>query len=439
MKNSAIVAIIGRPNVGKSTLFNRLIKNRLSIVDDTVGVTRDRIYQKAQWLNREFWLVDTGGLGFGNDELQEQILLQAQIAIEQADVIIFTTNYQERLQDEEKQIAKMLYGINKPVILVVNKYDNQQVNNELYEFIQLGFGEPIAVSSTHGIGIGDLLDKIIFSLNQLNLEIKPDLENETKMAIIGRPNVGKSSLTNALLNESRVVVSNVPGTTTDAVDSSFVRNGQKFVVIDTAGIRKRGKVQTNLEKYSVLRALKAVERSDIVLLVLDGKEGIREQDAKIGAIAKEGYKPVIIVVNKYDEMEKTKKTLDDFRKEIQVHFKYLHYAFVIFVSALKNVHLAKIFQNINKIQEKQNLRIQTSVVNEILSKAQLLHQPPIFQGERLKIYYATQVSKQPITFVLFVNNPKHLHFSYARFLENQLREYFDFQGIPLRLIFRQRK
>lgn len=439
MKKVAVVAIVGRPNVGKSALFNRLIKDRVAIVDDRPGVTRDRIYQRTQWLNQEFWLVDTGGLTDEISDLQTQILMQVQIAIEQADVIIFATNYQEGLQDFEKQIAQMLYKTKKKIILVANKYDHLQINNQIYEFMALGFGEPIAVSALHGIGIGNLLDKIITDLKKLPSFDNDVNETGTKIAIIGRPNVGKSSLANALLGQPRSVVANIAGTTTDAIDTAFVRNKKEYVIIDTAGIRKRGKVQITLEKYSVLRALKAVERSDIVLLLLDGSTSIKEQDAKIGAIATDAYKPVIFVVTKSDLMEKQPQVQRDFETSIRMHFKYLAYAFVIFTSAVANKNLNKILLTVNKVETKQNSRIQTSIVNEVLAKAQLLHQPPIFQGARLKIYYATQVSQKPLTFVLFVNNADHVHFSYERFLENQLRETFDFQGIPLRLIFRSKK
>lgn len=437
-KTLPIVAIIGRPNVGKSTLFNRILKDRHSIIDDQSMVTRDRIYQKAQWLNREFWLVDTGGIDFVNTELQEQVLLQTQIAIEEADLILFTTSFLERLHPLEKQIAKLLYKKQNNVLLVVNKYDSNQITNELYEFMQLGFGEPIPVSAEHGIGIGDLLDKIIFNINKISINIKSDNINEIKFSIVGRPNVGKSSLTNAILNESRVVVSEIAGTTTDAVDIAFKRNNENYLVIDTAGMRKRGKLQTKLEKYSVLRTLKAIERSDIVLLVVDGSEELKEQDAKIGAVASDLFKPVIIVVNKYDQMDKDSHSLKKFEESIRQHFKYLQYAFIIYVSAWKKLKINNIFSVLDKIQTKQNTRISTSVVNEVLNDAQLMHQAPIHKAERLKIYYATQVSAKPITFVLFVNDPKHLHFSYYRYLENQFRKYFDFQGIPIRLIFRKK-
>lgn len=430
----AFVAIVGRPNVGKSTLFNRIIKSRHSIVDDQPGVTRDRIYQQAEWLTRNFWLIDTGGITWTENDLMQNIKMQAEIAIEQADTIIFVTNFQEGLTNEDSLIAKILYKSKKSIILAINKYDNLKNSENLYEFRQLGFKEYIAVSSNHGIGIGDLLDKVI---NTLPISIEDD-QATTKFAIVGRPNVGKSSLTNAILKSERVIVSPVAGTTTDAIDTIFQYQNDQYLVIDTAGIRRKGKISEKLEKYSVLRAIHAIERSDVVLLILDGSVEIREQDSKIASIAFESYKPIVIVVNKWDLVSNKEAEQKKMINQIHEHFKFLSYALIIFVSAKNNEKINNIFTKLKIIKENSKLRIQTSVLNEILTKAQLINQSPIFNGDRLKIYYGSQVSVEPVTFVLFVNSPKYLHFSYERFLENQIRNAFGFEGVPIKLIFRDR-
>lgn len=430
----AFVAIVGRPNVGKSTLFNRIIKSRHSIVDDQPGVTRDRIYQQAEWLTRNFWLIDTGGITWSENDLMQNIKMQAEIAIEQADTIIFVTNFQEGLTSEDSLIAKILYKSKKPIILAINKYDNLKNSENLYEFRQLGFKENIAVSSNHGIGIGDLLDKVI---NTLPISVESD-ELTTKFAIVGRPNVGKSSLTNAILKSQRVIVSPNAGTTTDAIDTIFQYQNDQYLVIDTAGIRRKGKISEKLEKYSVLRAIHAIERSDVVLLMLDGSVEIREQDSKIASIAFESYKPIVIVVNKWDLVSNKEAEQKKMINQIHEHFKFLSYALIIFISAKNSEKINSIFTKLKIIKENSKLRIQTSVLNEILTKAQLINQSPIFNGDRLKIYYGSQVSVEPVTFVLFVNSSKYLHFSYERFLENQIRNAFGFEGVPIKLIFRDR-
>ncbi|WP_381415283.1 ribosome biogenesis GTPase Der [Spiroplasma endosymbiont of Anurida maritima] len=439
MARKGLVAIVGKPNVGKSTLFNRIIKDRLSIVEDKPGVTRDRIYAKTEWLTREFNIVDTGGITLDKTtDFQAEVKMQAEIAIEEADVIIFVLGYNMGLTQDDETITKILYKTNKPIILALNKYDKNIDENELYEYFQLGFGMPIAISSSHGRGIGDLLDDVI---SKIDIKEEEKDENTVSFSIIGKPNVGKSSLTNAILNEQRVIVSDIAGTTTDAIDSRFTRNKQDYVVIDTAGIRRKGKVYENVEKYSVLRTLKAIERSDIVILMLDVTEDISDQDTNIGGIAFEQGKPVIIAMNKWDAYkDKTEKSMEKITKNIRAYFKYLAYAKIIFLSALENKRVNTLFDTINYVKEGVDKKVQTSVLNEVFVKAQLLHPAPDFNGGRLKIYYVTQSKSSTIpTFLFFCNNPVHLHFSYKRFLENQLRDQFGFDGVPIKLLFRERK
>lgn len=438
MAQKGTVAIVGRPNVGKSTLFNRVIKNRLAIVEDTPGVTRDRIYAFSEWLTREFLIVDTGGITLNNTAMfAQEIKMQAEIAIAEADIIIFVLSYKEGITPDDEMVAKILYRAKKSILLVVNKYDKQEKESELYEYMTLGFGEPIAVSATHGIGIGDLLDQVISHLDQI--PVQPKTEG-IYFSLIGKPNVGKSSLTNAILGEERVIVSPIAGTTTDSIDTSFKRNNQLYTVIDTAGIRRKGKVYEKLEKYSVLRAVSAIERSDLVLLIIDGTVPITDQDTNIAGIAFEQNKPIILVVNKWDAvMEKDERSMKKIEQSIRWYFKYLNYAKMVFVSALEKKRLHILFQTIDEVYVGLTQRVKTSVLNEILVKAQLLNPPPDFNGERLKIYYATQPEGVVPTFIMFCNNPKYLHFSYKRFLENQLREYFGFEGVPIKILFRERK
>lgn len=432
---NGIVAIVGRPNVGKSTIFNRMIGERKSIVEDTPGVTRDRIYGKAEWLTKEFRIIDTGGIQLADQPFQEEIKMQVEIAIDEADTIVFVVSGKEGMTPDDEYIARLLQRSGKPIIIAVNKIDDHHLNDAIYEFYALGLGDPIAVSGVHGIGIGDVLDAIIQSFPK---ESRKEYEGMTKFCVIGRPNVGKSSLVNAILNQERVIVSNVEGTTRDAIDTPFKREGKDYVVIDTAGIRKRGKVYENIEKYSVLRAMSAIERSDVVLVVIDGETGIREQDKHVAGYAHEAGKGVIIVYNKWDTVEKDEQTMNKITKEIRTQFLYLSYAPILFVSAKSKQRIQTILPEIDKVHDYSLMRIQTNVLNEVLMDAQLMTPPPTHNGKRLKIYYASQVAVAPPTFVLFVNEPELLHFSYQRFLENRLREAFSFEGTTLKIIARER-
>ncbi|PIC81242.1 ribosome biogenesis GTPase Der [Sporosarcina sp. P18a] len=430
------VAIVGRPNVGKSTIFNRIVGERISIVEDVAGVTRDRIYSAAEWLNYEFNLIDTGGIELSNEPLLDQIRMQAEIAIEEADVIIFLTNGRDGVTDSDEQVARMLYKTNKPVVLAVNKVDNPEMRDMVYDFYSLGFGEPYPLSGSHGLGLGDLLDAVAESFKDMNLEEEED--DSIKFCLIGRPNVGKSSLVNALLGEERVIVSDIAGTTTDAIDSTKVVDGQEFKIIDTAGMRKKGKVYENTEKYSVLRALKAIDRSDVVLIVMNAEEGIREQDKRVAGFAEEAGKGVMFVVNKWDTLEKDDKTMNNFIDDIRDQFRFLDYAPIFFVSAKTKQRVHTLFSNIQLISENHAMRIQSSVLNEVVEDAVARNPAPADKGRRLRIYYATQVAVKPPTFVVFVNEPELMHFSYERFLQNRLREAFGFEGTPIRLITRAR-
>lgn len=433
---SGITAIVGRPNVGKSTIFNRIIGERKSIVEDTPGVTRDRIYAKGEWLTKEFRIIDTGGIQLDNQPFKAEIQMQVEIAMEEADSIIFVVNGRDGVTKDDEYIASLLRKTNKPIILAVNKIDDTQLQGDIYEFYSLGIGDPIAVSGVHGIGIGDILDEIINSFE--NVKHK-DYEEMTKFCVIGRPNVGKSSLVNAILNQDRVIVSNIEGTTRDAIDTPFKQNDKNYVVIDTAGIRKRGKIYENIEKYSILRAMSAIERSDVVLVVLDGESGIREQDKHVAGFAHEAGKGVIIVYNKWDVVEKDEMTMNKVEKLIRSEFQYLSYAPITFVSALKKQRIQTLLPLIDEVHDHTLLRIPTNVINEVILDAQLVTPPPSHKGVKLKIYYVSQVSVGPPTFVLFVNDPELLHFSYRRFLENRLREAFDFSGTTIHIIARARE
>ena len=432
---AGVVAIVGRANVGKSTIFNRMVGERISIVEDVAGVTRDRIYAKASWLTKEFSVIDTGGIELENASFTTQIKMQAEIAIEEADVIVFVVNGREGITKEDEYVARLLQKSRKPIILVVNKIDDNQFRDYIYEFYALGVGDTIPVSGSHGIGIGDLLDQII---NQLDLQDEETNEDEISFSIIGRPNVGKSSLTNAILGEERVIVSNIEGTTRDAIDTPFVKDGQKYRVVDTAGMRKKGKVYENIEKYSILRALTSIEKSDVILVVIDGETGIREQDKHVAGYAHEAGKGVVIVYNKWDLVDKDEKTMQKKQKEIYEQFKYLDYARIVFTSAKTGQRVDQIFPLIQESYENSRKRVQTSVLNDVLVDAQLMNPTTTFNGGRLKIFYANQVAVCPPTFVLFSNDPQYLHFSYKRYLENRLREAFGFEGTPIHIICRKR-
>jgi GTPase len=432
-----VVAIVGRPNVGKSTLFNRIVGERISIVEDVPGVTRDRIYSKAEWLNHPFNLIDTGGIEFDDqDVLLEHIRYQAELAIDEADVIIFVVDTTTGITDTDEEVSKMLFRSKKPVVLAVNKADNTERMNQLYEFYSLGFGEPIGISSVHGLGIGDLLDEAIKNFPDIKEEEYD--EDIIRVSLIGRPNVGKSSLVNALLGEERVIVSNVAGTTRDAIDTVFTSEGQDFVLIDTAGMRKRGKVYESTEKYSVLRAMQAIERSDVCLLVLNAEEGIIEQDKKIAGYAHEAGRAIIIIVNKWDALEKDDKTLQRFTQTIRDHFLFMSYAPILFVSAKTKQRIGQIFPKVKEVAEQHAMRIPTGVLNDLIHEATMIAQPPSDKGRRLRINYVTQVTVKPPTFVLFVNDTELLHFSYQRYLENKIREAFPFEGTPIRMLARNK-
>lgn len=432
-----VVAIVGRPNVGKSTIFNRIVGERISIEEDVPGVTRDRIYGKGEWLNNEFNIIDTGGIDIGDEPFLDQIRSQAQIAIDEADVIIMITSGRDGVTSADEEVAKILYRSKKPVVLAVNKVDNPDMRDQIYDFYALGFGDPYPISGAHGIGLGDMLDEVVKHFPKK--ETKEYEDDVIQFSLIGRPNVGKSSLVNAILGEDRVIVSNIAGTTRDAVDSPYTYDGQKYVIIDTAGIRKKGKVYESTEKYSVLRALRAIERSDVVLVVLNAEEGIIEQDKKIAGYAHEAGKGVIIVVNKWDAIEKDEKTLQEFERKIRNQFLFLDYAPIVFVSAKTKKRLHTLLPMIQTVSENHALRVQTNVLNDVIMDAVAMNPTPTDKGKRLKIYYITQVAVKPPTFVLFVNDPELLHFSYERFLENRIREAFGFVGTPIKIIPRARK
>ncbi len=430
-----VVAIVGRANVGKSTIFNRIVGERVSIVEDIPGVTRDRIYANASWLTRDFRVIDTGGIEIENATFNEQIKAQAEIAIEEADVILFVVNGREGITREDQFVARLLQKSKKPVILAVNKIDDQIYKNDIYDFYSLGIGDPIPTSGSHGIGIGDILDEIIHLLPE---SVEEAEHEEIRFSIIGRPNVGKSSLTNAILGEDRVIVSDVEGTTRDAIDTAFEKDGQKYTVVDTAGIRKKGKIYENVEKYSILRALSAVEKSDVVLVVVDGDKGIIEQDKHVAGNAHEAGKAVILVVNKWDLVNKDGKTMSKMEKELREQFKYLDYAPIVFVSAKERKRIDVLFPLIQEVYENSRKRVSTSVLNDVLIDAQAINPTTTFNGGRLRIYYANQVAVCPPTFILFTNDPQYLHFSYKRYLENRLREAFGFDGTPIHIICRKR-
>ncbi|AWM75279.1 ribosome biogenesis GTPase Der [Lactobacillus kullabergensis] len=432
-----VVAIVGQPNVGKSTLFNRIINQRLAIVEDKPGVTRDRNYAPAEWLGHKFDLIDTGGITWEDSNIEEEIRAQAEIAIEEADVIVFLTNVTNHVTNLDERIAQMLYQTKKPVILAVNKADNPEQRMDIYDFYSLGFGDPIPISSVHGTGIGDLLDQIVASLPK---DISLNNNEQISFSVIGRPNVGKSSIVNRLVGEKRVIVNNEEGTTRDAVDTPFkTQDGTKFRIVDTAGIRRRGKVYEKTEKYSVMRAMGAIEHSNVVCLVLDASTGIREQDKHVAGYAHDAGRGIIILVNKWDLPRKTSNSGKDFEQTIRTEFQYLDYAPILFVSAKTGQNIEKIPKLVQKVFRNQQQRIKSSVLNDLLLEASKLVPTPMIKGKRLRVYYMTQVSTNPPTFVVFVNDPELMHFSYQRFLINQLRENFDFDGTPIKIIARKRK
>lgn len=434
-----IVAIVGRPNVGKSTLFNALAGEMISIVKDTPGVTRDRIYAEVTWLDKEFTMIDTGGIEpDSKDIILSQMREQAQIAIDTADVIIFITDVRQGLVDADSKVADMLRRSGKPIVLVVNKVDSfQKLMPDVYEFYNLGIGDPIPISAASRLGIGDMLDEVVKFFPKGNAEEEED--ERPRIAIVGKPNVGKSSIVNKLLGENRVIVSDVAGTTRDAIDTAIRYHGKEYVFIDTAGLRRKNKIKEELERYSIIRTVTAVERADVVLMVIDAVEGITEQDAKIAGIAHERGKGIIIVVNKWDAIEKNDKTMYEYEKKIRQTLAYMPYAEIMYVSAATGQRLNKLYEMIDVVMENQTLRIATGVLNEIMAEAVAMQQPPSDKGKRLKLYYITQVAIKPPTFVIFVNDKELMHFSYTRYLENKIREAFGFKGTSLRFFIRERK
>ncbi|WP_405114736.1 ribosome biogenesis GTPase Der [Paenibacillus sp. FSL K6-1217] len=432
-----VVAIVGRPNVGKSTIFNRLIGDRLAIVEDKPGITRDRIYGVSDWNGKSFSVIDTGGIEIdGEDAILKSIRVQAELAIEEADVIVFMCEAKSGLTSSDEEVAQILFRSGKPIVLAINKVDNMKRTEDIYEFYSLGIGDPIGISGSHGTGIGDLLDAVVERLpDKVDEEYDEDV---IRVALIGRPNVGKSSLVNAILGEERVIVSDVAGTTRDAIDTPFERDGQRYVLIDTAGMRKRGKVYENTEKYSVMRAMKAIERADVVLVVINGEEGIIDQDKHIAGYAHDAGKASVFVVNKWDAIEKDDKTMQNFERTIRDHFLFMSYAPVVFLSALTKQRLQKLLPVVQHVAQQHALRITTHLVNDVVSDAVAINPPPTDKGRRLRINYVTQVATKPPTIVVFVNDPSLMHFSYERYLENKLRAAFNFEGTPIRLFTRRK-
>ena len=434
-----IVAIVGRPNVGKSTLFNVIAGDTISIVKDTPGVTRDRIYADCDWLNMNFTLIDTGGIEpDSKDIILSQMREQAEIAISTADVIIFIVDVRQGLVDSDSKVADLLRKSHKPVVLAVNKVDSvAKYGNDVYEFYNLGIGDPIAVSAASRLGIGDLLDEVVKHFDSEQMEEEED--ERPRIAVVGKPNVGKSSIINKLLGENRVIVSDIAGTTRDAVDTEVIHEGTPYVFIDTAGLRRKSKIKEELERYSIIRTVSAVERADVVVVVIDATEGVTEQDAKIAGIAHERGKGIIVAVNKWDAIEKTDKTIYEYTRKIKEILSFIPYAEFLFISAATGQRLTKLFEMIDVVRQNQNLRVATGVLNEIMTEAVAMQQPPSDKGKRLKIYYMTQVAVKPPTFVIFVNDKELMHFSYTRYLENQIRNAFGFKGTSLKFLVRERK
>ena len=434
-----IVAIVGRPNVGKSTLFNVIAGDTISIVKDTPGVTRDRIYADCDWLNMNFTLIDTGGIEpDSKDIILSQMREQAEIVISTADVIIFIVDVRQGLVDSDSKVADLLRKSHKPVVLAVNKVDSvAKYGNDVYEFYNLGIGEPVAVSAASRLGIGDLLDEVVKHFDSEQMEEEED--ERPRIAVVGKPNVGKSSIINKLVGENRVIVSDIAGTTRDAVDTEVIHEGTPYVFIDTAGLRRKSKIKEELERYSIIRTVSAVERADVVVVVIDATEGVTEQDAKIAGIAHERGKGIIVAVNKWDAIEKTDKTIYEYTRKIKEVLSFIPYAEYLFISAATGQRLTKLFEMIDVVRQNQNLRVATGVLNEIMTEAVAMQQPPSDKGKRLKIYYMTQVAVKPPTFVIFVNDKELMHFSYTRYLENQIRNAFGFKGTSLKFLVRERK
>lgn len=434
-----IVAIVGRPNVGKSTLFNALVGEKIAIVEDTPGVTRDRLYADVTWLNNRFTLIDTGGIEPDSDDIMlSHMRTQAQLAIDMADVIIFITDVRSGVTDSDYSVCDMLRRSGKPVLLVVNKVDNfEKFQTDIYEFYNLGIGDPIPVSAASKLGIGDMLDEILKFINDRNLTEAED--ERPKVAIIGKPNTGKSSLINKITGENRVIVSNIAGTTRDAIDTDVTWNNNEYVFIDTAGLRRKNKINADLEKYSIIRTVAAVERADVVILMIDATEGVTEQDAKIAGIAHERGKGMIIAVNKWDLIQKDTHTANEFTDRIRMILSFVPYAEIVYISAVTGQRINRLFMLLESVIQNHQLRISTGVLNEILAEAAMLKQPPSDKGKRLRLYYITQVSVKPPTFVIFVNDKKLMHFSYQRYIENKIREAFGFKGTPIKIFIRERK
>lgn len=431
-----LVAIVGSPSVGKSTIFNRIVGERKAITEEIRGVTRDRIYHKTSWLTVPFNMVDTGGIELENRPFQEQIRMQAEVAIDEADLVIFVVDGKIGLTDDDKFIAKMLHKAKKPTILAVNKIDSLEQVNNIYEFYALSFGDPIAISGAHGIGIGDLLDRVIIELPKKEEE---EVNSSISFCLIGRPNVGKSSLFNQLIQTDRVIVSSIEGTTRDAIDLSFEYNGDTFTIIDTAGLKKRGKIYESVDKYAALRALRSIDKSDVALLLIDANEGIREQDKHVVGYAIEAKKAIIVIINKCDLIEDINTFKKEFKEKFVTEFKFLDYVPLIFTSAMKFRNRKEILDTIQKVYESYTFDIKTSVLNEIIQEAQMMNETPQFNGGRCKIYYAQQIANKPVTIALFVNDPKFMHFSYLRYIENKIRDSFELIGSPINLALRKRK
>jgi len=436
--NKPLVAIVGRPNVGKSTLFNRLIGRRVAIVEDTPGVTRDRIYQDADWLNYSFTLIDTGGIEPDNEDIiAQQMRRQAELAIETADVIIFLVDGREGMTSADMDVAELLRRSSKPVVLAVNKVDSAKFEESMYEFYSLGLGDPITISSAQGLGLGDLLDEVVRDFPK---DLEEDETERINLAVVGKPNVGKSSLVNALLGEERAIVSDIPGTTRDSIDTPFTRNGREYTIVDTAGIRRKRSVEDeSIERYSVIRSLSAIRRADVVLIVCDASQGLSEQDVRIAGYAHEEGKASVLVVNKWDLIEKDTYTMNRFKKDLGTDLSFMSYVEMLFISVKSGQRVNKVLDAVDAAFEQSRRRVPTGQLNDIVSEAVQMNEPPSDKGRVLKIFYATQVSVQPPTFIVFVNDAELLHFSYERYLENYFRKSFGFEGTPIRLFFRNRK